>query len=84
MQQIENRVREFIAENFFVDATMIEGDASLVGSGIIDSTGVMEIILFLEESFEIQLPDEDAVPANLDSINNLTRYIHGRVVQVTA
>jgi acyl carrier protein len=84
MQQIEKRVREFITENFFVDATSLEGDASLVGSGVIDSTGVMEIILFLEESFEIQLPDEDAVPANLDSINNLTRYIHGRTVQVTA
>lgn len=84
MQQIEDRVREFITENFFVDANAIEGDASLVGSGVIDSTGVMEIILFLEESFDIQLPDEDAVPANLDSIDNLTRYIHGRTVQVTA
>lgn len=84
MDNIEQQVRTFIIENFFVEPETLSGDTSLVGSGIIDSTGVMEIILFLDQAFGIKLPDQDAVPANLDTVNNLVAYIHAHSFKVSA
>jgi len=48
---------------------------SLLNKGIIDSTGVLELVGFLEESFNIQVEDAELVPENLDSVNNLVNYI---------
>jgi acyl carrier protein len=75
MTPIEQKLRTFITENFFVEETDLSGDASLTRSGIIDSTGVMEILLFLEEHFGLKVPDEEVTPENLDTLNNLVRYV---------
>lgn len=75
MNSVEQKLRRFICENFFADEATLTGDVSLTRSGIIDSTGVMEIILFLETNFGITVSDQDAVPENLDSLNNLVRYV---------
>ncbi len=75
MNSVEQQIRCFICENFFADDATLTGEVSLTRSGIIDSTGVMEIILFLETKFGISVPDQDAVPENLDSLNNLVRYV---------
>ncbi len=48
---------------------------SLLDKGIIDSTGVLELVGFLEENYHIQIEDEELVPENLDSINNLVKFI---------
>lgn len=48
---------------------------SLLDKGIIDSTGVLELVGFLEENYQIQIEDEELVPENLDSINNLVKFI---------
>ena len=52
----------------------------LLKSGIIDSTGVLDLLLFVEDTFRIHVEDEDLTPENFDSIDNLTRYIEARLV----
>ena len=69
-------VREFIAENFLFRADAdVRDDQSLLDSGVIDSTGVLELIAFLEQTYGIRVADEEIVPDNLDSIDNMTRYL---------
>lgn len=72
----KERVRNFITSNFYVaDPTALSDDASLLDQGIIDSTGVLEIIGFLEDSFEMTVEDVEMVPDNLDSINRIAAFI---------
>ncbi len=70
-------VRRFIAENFLFrdDAEAIAADASLLDAGVIDSTGVLELVCFLETTFGIQVADEDMLPENLDSIRAIGNYV---------
>lgn len=75
MITVEQQLRTFLAENFFVEDATLAGDASLTRTGIIDSTGVMEILLFLEERFGIKVPDDDITPENLDTLDALVRYV---------
>ncbi len=70
-------LRKFIFNNFMIgksDADLKDDD-SFLETGIIDSTGVLELILFLEENFKISIPDEDLIPENLDTVNNILNYI---------
>jgi acyl carrier protein len=69
-------LRRFIAETFFVE-DFADGD-SFLKTGIIDSTGMMELILFLEEQFDLKVEDRELVPDNLDSIDNLLRFVRGK------
>lgn len=63
-------------ENFlFGEEADLKDDTSFLEEGIIDSTGVLELIEFLEEEFNIKIDDEDLIPENLDSLNNLERFI---------
>jgi acyl carrier protein len=70
-------VRRFIGENFlFRDpGEAITPEASLLDAGIIDSTGVLELVSFLETTFGIQVQDDEMLPENLDSIRAITRYV---------
>ena len=72
-----DQVRAFIIENFlFGDAdSMVENSASLIENEIIDSTAVLELVSFIEESFSISVADQDIVPANLDSVDSIARFI---------
>jgi acyl carrier protein len=74
---MEQRIREFLATNFFLgdDPSALEGSTSLIEAGVIDSTGVLELVGFLEEAFDIRIDDEDLVPENLDSIDNIVRFV---------
>jgi acyl carrier protein len=76
MSDIKQELRAYISENFIVSATAnLADDASLLDSGVVDSTGFIELISFLEEHFGIQVKDEEMVPENLDSIANLEAYV---------
>lgn len=76
MDNITEKIRSFIVENFlFGEDTDLNDDTSFLDDGIIDSTGVLELIEYLEEEFEITIKDEDMVPENLDSLNNLKQFI---------
>ena len=76
MSDLKQQIRAFIVENFlFGDANGLKDDSSFLEDGIIDSTGVLELVTFLEEKFSITVEDEDLIPENLDSINNVTAYL---------
>ena len=74
---IEEQMREFVVENFLFGESQngLRDSDSLLDKGIIDSTGVLELVSYLEETFEIQVEDEELIPENLDSIANVTAYI---------
>ncbi len=70
-------IKTFIIENFlFGEGNDLKDDTSFLEEGIIDSTGVLELIEFLEDEFNIQIDDEDMIPENLDSLKNLIQYIN--------
>ena len=69
-------VRHFIVENFLLgDGELLKKDTSFLEKGIIDSTGILELIMFLEESYNIKIEDDELVPENLDSLSNVVRFI---------
>ncbi len=74
--EIALRVRRFIIENFYVTEPETMSDAaSLLTLGVVDSTGVLEVICFLEAEFGIKIEDEDATPANLESIERIAAFV---------
>ena len=77
MSSIETEVRRYVLDRLLFGRTEMEvgSDASFLESGIIDSTGVLELVAFLEEQFHVKVDDEDLIPANLDSINAITRFV---------
>ncbi len=80
MSELKTQIRDFIIENFlFGNANGLKDDTSFLEEGIIDSTGVLELVTFLEENFEIQVEDEELIPENLDSIDNVTGYLEGKI-----
>jgi acyl carrier protein len=71
-----NTLREFVAENFLFRAdAQVSDDQSLLDTGVMDSTGVLELIAFLEQTYGITVADDEIVPDNLDSIDNMSRYL---------
>jgi acyl carrier protein len=73
---VEGEIRKFILENFILDGNEILGDEdSLLEKGIIDSTGVLELVAFIEETYQFKIKDEELIPENLDSIKNISTYI---------
>jgi len=76
MNDIKQQVRQFIGKTFYVpDPTALGDDLSLLDQGIVDSTGVLEVVHFLEESFEIKVSDEEISPDNLDTIGRIATYV---------
>ena len=74
---LRDRIRSFILENylFTTDVSALGLDDSLLGKGIVDSTGMLEIILFLEEQLGVALKEEEMTPDNLDSVNKIARFV---------
>ncbi len=76
MSETKDKIREFVVENFlFGSDENLEDNTSFLDEGIIDSTGILELVSFLEEEFSITVEDEELIPENLDSINNVTAYL---------
>ena len=70
------RVRQFVTTNFYLaDPSALKDDQSLLDAGIIDSTGVLEIVQFLESDFGIKVEDTEIVPENVDSILRIAAFI---------
>ena len=74
---MKNTIRQYILSNllFTDDESVLQDDESFLDGGIIDSKGVMEIILFIEDTFGIKVNDDEMLPANLDSVDNLVAFI---------
>ena len=78
---IEQEVRQFLRDNFplSADGVTLAAEDSLIEVGVIDSTGVLELIGFIEERYEVEIADEEVLPENLDSIANITRFVGTKV-----
>lgn len=81
MQDIPVALRNYIAQNilFSPDGFTYSDDDSFLENGILDSTGVVEVVAFIEEHFKISVEDAEITPQNFDSISNLTTYIGGKL-----
>lgn len=70
------KVRAFVIENFYVTETDgLRDDESLMERGVVDSTGVLEVISFVEQTFELSVSDDELLPENLDSIANIAAFV---------
>ncbi len=79
---VKDTVMDYIRENFIFGRKDFElkPDQSLIENGIIDSTGILELVMFIEETYSIQIKDEELVPENLDSIENIIRFLETKGV----
>ncbi|HNR51204.1 MAG: acyl carrier protein [Deltaproteobacteria bacterium ADurb.BinA179] len=77
MSDVLKNVVDFIKENFIMGRSdaCIDPDESLIESGIMDSTGVLELVEFLEATYEIQIQDEELIPENLETVNNIVNFL---------
>jgi acyl carrier protein len=73
---IQQRIRRFVLENFYVaDASELGDDTSLVGTGLVDSTGILEVLAFLEAEFGIRIEDRETTPDNLETIERMVAFV---------
>ena len=81
MNDIKIQIRQYVAENllFSDNGIGLSDDESFLDAGIVDSMGVLELVTFVEERFAIEVPDEEIVPDNFDSVDKLAAYIDGRL-----
>jgi acyl carrier protein len=75
VMDITERVKEFVTANFYVEPASLAVDASLLEQGIVDSTGVLEVVSFLEAEFGIAVADEELLPENLDTIDRISAFV---------
>jgi len=81
---VEISIRRYVLENFLFteDESQLRDNASFLEEGIVDSTGVLELVMFVEETFGIAVADEDLLPENFDSVDNLARYVREKKASV--
>jgi len=81
---LRDQIRNFILENFILEnpEDLVDGE-SMLEKGIMDSTGVLELVAFLESTFEIKVEDEELIPQNLDSIENIVNYLERKLAPAT-
>jgi len=74
---IEQQIRDYILENYLFtdDQSALDNSDSFLDKGILDSTGILEVIYFIEEEMEIKVEDNEMIPENLDSVNNIVAFI---------
>jgi len=77
----EQTIRNFIIESFIIDGNpnQLDNDQSFLESGIIDSTGILELVSFIEEHYEVKIEDEELIPDHLDSVNNVVKFINKKL-----
>jgi acyl carrier protein len=84
--EITTKVRQFIIDNFLFreDRASISDTESLLEAGLIDSTGILELVAFLESEFQLAVADADIVPDNLDSIERIASYVERKSLVAAA
>ena len=83
---VADQVREFVVTNYlFGNQGRLPADSeSLIESGVVDSTGILELIEFLEESFDISVGDAETVPDNLGSVEGIARFVGSKLMNSAA
>jgi acyl carrier protein len=86
MRGVKDTVKAFLLDNFLMGSgdQDIQDETSFMESHILDSTGFIELINYLEEQFEIQVTDDEMVPHNLDSLKNIEHFVSGKLATVTS
>jgi acyl carrier protein len=85
MSDIREILRTFIIDNFlFGDGNGLENESSFLDEGIIDSTGILELVAYLEENFNITVEDEELIPEHLDSINNIAAFLKKKTASASS
>ena len=86
MEDVRARIAEFILEEmlFGDESRMPAGGQSLLQSGVIDSTGILELIEFIETEFGVRVDDDDTIPENLDGINRIAAFVQRKRVESQA
>ncbi len=81
MRDIKQTVKNYIDENLLMGGRgeVIRDDSSFLDIGVLDSTGVIELVSFLEKAFAIKVLDEEMVPENLDTLSNIERYVNSKL-----
>jgi len=71
------QIRSFLAENFMLssDGFTLADDASLLEAGVVDSTGILELTMFVEDTFGVEVADQEIVPENFDTVNAIVDYV---------
>lgn len=77
---LRTQIRDFILQNYLFtdDASALALDDSLLERGIVDSTGMLEVIFFIEEQLGVKVKDEEMIPENLDSVNKIAAFVEAR------
>ncbi len=79
---VTDTVRQFIHKNFIFDEKQVlKNDESLLGSGVVDSTGILELIAFLEDTYQLKFKDQDLVADNFDSVTKIAAFVSARLPQ---
>ncbi len=78
---IDKGIRNFLSEIFIVsdDPMELDGSVSLTDSGVIDSMGVLELVMYLEETYDMQISEVEMTPENLDTIDNAVRFVRSKL-----
>ena len=74
---IEDKIRDYILENFLFtdDQSALSSTDSFLEKGLVDSTGILEIMTFIEDEYEFSVEDDEMIPENLDSVINIVKFI---------
>jgi acyl carrier protein len=80
MQDIKGTVRQYILQNFLMGdmGVQLKDDQSFLDHHIIDSTGFIELVTFLEETWRIHIEDEEMIPENLDSLDCIEHFVRSK------
>ncbi len=82
MNDTKDKIKKFIVETFlYGNAEGLKDDISLIEEGITDSRGVFELIRYLEKTFSVRVEDEEILPENLDSIQNIAQFLETKGVR---
>jgi acyl carrier protein len=84
MQRVEQELRSFITDNFFFADRPISDTDSFLELGIIDSIGILQLISFVQQRYDIELDDRELIPEHLDSIRNLANLVRVKLRQSPA
>ncbi|NLF65009.1 MAG: acyl carrier protein [Chloroflexi bacterium] len=81
MMDTKALIRRFIADNLMYSSNglQLDDDASFLEEGVIDSLGVMELVVFVEDQFGVQVADEEVTPEYFDSVNRLACYVESKL-----
>jgi acyl carrier protein len=81
LEEISQSIRNFLFENYLFgyDENEFSNDSSFMDYGVLDSTGILELIVFIEGEFNIEISDMEIIPENMDSVSCVSRLVYGKI-----